>query len=409
MPADLATCRLCGATGQDEVFCDGCGALLPVAQPTEELATPQDGDPAAGLVRAAGPSAGEADTDSYLASAVGDQGPDAAPRPGAGLPEINRPYIPSRNPHLPDTPAAAHMHWRAQPLIVPVADPAHAGQLEVRPVLPGVPAPATHAVRGPDLADVATGPACPWCSMPNPLDRHFCRRCAMLLALRPEPAQLPWWRRMFAWGRRLWWRRHELPYAGQRPRLRRGFGRLARWLVIAAVVGLVLFAADTWAGAAVTNVKDHFAHRYPVFPSVVTASHSDPGRPVADLHDGYNNTWWGTGVAGDGDGVHVDATFDQPINLLDIMITPGAGVAQDVFTSQSRPESIEVSLLDANGGSTSTTITLADTPGPQAFAIQGSDVVRVRLTLESAYLAPQSSPPAEVAIAEVEFFASSGG
>jgi hypothetical protein len=230
----------------------------------------------------------------------------------------------------------------------------------------------------------------------------------MLLAVRPQSARLPWWRRMFEWFRHSGWRRRELPYAGQRPRLRRGPGRLARWVVLAVVVSLAAFAADTWAGAAVANVKDHFTHRYRVFPTTFNASHSDSAHPVRYLHDGYNNTWWGTGEAGDGAGVHIRATFDQPVNLLDIIVTPGAGVEPDAFTRQSCPESIEVTLRSANGSSTNTTITLADSPGPETFPIQGSGVVAVRLTLGSAYLA-QPSAGTEVAIAELEFFASSGG
>jgi len=378
MPAEeITTCRFCGTSGKDEVFCDGCGALLPVASSsaTDEPSGPRE-------------------TSTLVES--GQQPVPAAGEPATALDDT-----------FPRSPAT-DVHWRARPLVVPVADPAQAGQLaQITPVLPGVPEPAVPAVRGPET-DVATGPPCPWCSTPNPLDRHFCRRCAMLLALRPDPAHLPWWRRLFNWCRRFGWRRRELPFAGQRPRLRRGPGRLVRWLVLAAVVGLVVFAADTWAGAGVTNVKDHFAHRYEVFPSTFTASHSDSAHPVADLHDGYNNTWWGTGEAGDGAGAYVDATFDQQINLLDLIITPGAGVEADAFTSESRPESVKVTLLDANGNSTSTTITLDDSPGPETFAIQGNDVVSVRLTLESAYLA-ESQSATEVAIAEVEFFASSGG
>jgi hypothetical protein len=377
MPAeDTVTCGYCGAMGQNELFCDGCDAVLPTASAPamDEPSAPQE-------------------TDTVVESGAASETDAAASETDAAA---------SRD--LP-----ADVHWRARPLIVPVADPAQAGPLEhIAPVLPGMPEPGLHAVRGPDTDNVATGPPCPWCSTPNPLDRHFCRRCAMLLALRPDPAHLPWWRRLLRWCRRFDWRRRELPYAGQRPRLRRGSGRLARWLVLAVVVGLVAFAADTWAGAAVTNVKDHFAHRDPVFPTAFTASHSDPAHPVADLHDGYNNTWWGAGEAGDGAGQYIDGAFSQPINLLDIMITPGAGAEQDAFTAESRPESVKVTLVSANGSSTSTTITLADSPGPETFAIQGSGVVSVRLTLESAYLA-QSSSATEVAMAEIEFFASSGG
>lgn len=343
MPAEnIAACRVCGATGQDEVVCEGCGALLPaVSSPATE-------------------------TD------------------------------------LPDA------HSRARPLVIPVADPAQAGQAEqIKPMLPGVPEPAVPTVRGPDRDDVATGPPCPWCGAPNPLDRHFCLRCAMLLALRPDPARLPWWRRMLRWCRQRW-RGRKLPYAGQRPRLRHGYRRFARWLALAAAVSLAAITAGAWGGTAVTDVKDHFARRYQVFPTTLKASHSDPAHRAANLDDGFNNTWWGTGVVGDGAGVSVSAAFEQPVNLLDVIIIPGAGVEQDAFTAESRPESVKVTLLRANGSKTSTTITLADSPGPETFAIQGSDVESVRLTLQAAYLA-QSSSPTEVAIAEVEFFASGGG
>lgn len=387
MPADeMVTCSACGATGKDDVFCDGCGALLLNAAsppPADEPGPP----PAAGPVMAA------------------DSASSAPDSPGATT--LDFPAVTLDGPAAAPAPPADAYH-RARPLVVPVSDPAQAGQVaRVTPVLPGLPEPTRPVVRGPDTDGLMTGPPCPWCSTPNPLDRHFCRRCAMLLALRPDPDHLPWWRRMFTWCRGLLWRRRELPYAGQRPRLRRGSGRLGRWLVLAVVVGLVAFAADTWGGIAVTNVKDHFAHPYPV-PAAVTASHSDPAHPVADLDDTYNNTWWGTGEAGSGTGTYVTATFGQPVNLLDIIITPGAGIEQDAFTAQSRPESIKVTLTSASGSSTNTTITLADSPGPETFAIHGSGIASVRLTLESAYLA-QVPARTEVAIAETEFFASSGG
>lgn len=364
MPADA--CPSCGATGQQGAFCDDCGAPLPGAESVPEQIAALDADlPEEGL---------------------GDTAPlDTAPLP-------------------PDD-----VRSRARQLIVPVAGPVRAERPEQpAPVLPGVPEPAVPAVRGFGEGDLATGPPCPWCSTPNPPGRHFCRHCAMPLASGPAPLRLPWWRRMLGWYQSRWGRRRELPYAGQRPRLRRGADRLERWLVFAVVIGLVAGAADIWAGAAVTNVKDHFAHRFQVFPTSITASRSDPAHPASNLRDSFNNTFWGTGEAGDGAGVYVDAAFNQPVNLLDLIITGGAGVAQDAFTAQSRPESVKVTLLSAGGGSTSTTITLADSPGPQTFGIQGNGIVRIRFTLESAYLA-QPAPGTEVAIAELEFFASSGG
>jgi hypothetical protein len=46
-----------------------------------------------------------------------------------------------------------------------------------------------------------------------------------------------------------------------------------------------------------------------------------------------------------------------------------------------------VTLSSADGGSTSTTLTLPDSPEPETFAIHASDVTNIRFTLESAYLA----------------------
>jgi hypothetical protein len=220
----------------------------------------------------------------------------------------------------------------------------------------------------------------------------------MLLAEQPGgPARRPWWRRL------LDWRRREIPYAGQRPRLKMGPGQLFRWAVALVIAGAVAFAADTWGGTAVAGVEDHFAHPTITFASTVTASHSDPGHPVAKLHDGFNNTWWGTGETGDGSGVHVDATFAQPIDLLDLVITPGAGTSQQAFTAQSRPQTIDVTLTSADGSSTSTVLTLSDSPGAVPFAVHGNDITAIRFTIESAYLTSAGSN-SEVAIAEIEFF-----
>jgi hypothetical protein len=198
------------------------------------------------------------------------------------------------------------------------------------------------------------------------------------------------------------WRRREIPFAGQRPRLRRGPGQLVRWVVTLVIVGAVAGAAATWGGTAVAAVQDHFAH--PNFQPVttMTASSSDSGHPVANLHDGYNNTWWGDGETGDGTGVHVDATFAQPENLLDVIITPGAGLAQDTFTAQSSPQTLTMTMTTADGTTTSQTLSLHDSQGPQPFAVHGTDITKVRFTIDSVYQG--SSSRAEVAIAEIEFF-----
>lgn len=388
MPAATKTCVFCGATGQDGAFCDECGEKLPSApvavgeEPARERGSGDTWDipvmPSSdGRTLASGDrtTIPHGDQRSVSVSDVGDR----RPAPGSGSGD------------------------RARALIVPVGDPA-SGQPggTASPVLPGRPEPATPAVARVTEAEVsAGGRPCPWCGTPNPVDRHFCRRCAMSLAAKPDgPARRPWWRRL------LDWRRGEVPYAGQRPRLRGNPGRLVRWAVTLAVVGAVAIAAATWGGTAVTDVSDHFAGRSIVFANTVTASHSDPGHPAGMLHDSYYNTWWGAGESGTGSGVHVDASFNQPIDLLDIVITPGTGTTQDSFTAQSRPQTILVTLTNADGTATSTTVTIPDSPGAKTLAIHGGDVTGIRFTIESSYL-EAGGTRTEVAIAEIEFFAKS--
>ena len=385
MPSAAKTCGSCGATGQLGAFCDECGETLPdaaalapapsVAPIGEQPAWDAPDDDTLDLFPAESSSSGQTLFWDSLVSSASDR--QSAPVPDSGE--------------------------RARALIVPVEDPVAAGRVgtPASPVLPGRPEPvAPSAVRMPESDVPFGGQPCPWCTMPNPVDRHFCRRCAMSLAAQPGAVRRPWWRRL------LDWRHRPVPYAGQRPRLRRNPGQLARWIVTLAIAGVLVIAGVVWGGAAVAAVEDHFAHPSIVFASTVTASHSDPKHPVGNVHDSHNNTWWGTGETGDGSGVHVDAAFAQPIGLLDVVITPGAGISQDTFTAQSRPQTILVTLTNADGATTSSTLTLPDSPGPKTFAIHGSDVTSIRFTIESAYLA-STGQGTEVAIAEIEFFAKS--
>jgi hypothetical protein len=301
---------------------------------------------------------------------------------------------------LPTTaPVPDDSRERAQALIVPVSDPA--AKAEAPPVLPGRPEPARPSVvLMPETEDVTGGRPCPVCSALNPVDRHFCRRCAALLAAPPRPVRRSWWRRLLDWVAR----RRQIPYAGQRPRLHRNRGRLLRWAATLAVAGVAAYAADAWGATAIASVEDHFTRPTIVFATTVSATRSDPAHPIANIHDGFNNTFWGTGETGTSAGVQVDATFGQPIDLLDIVITPGAGVTQDAFTSESSPQTIAVTVTSADGSSTTSTVTLPDSPGPDTFGIHGTDITTITFTIESAFLASDSSN-AEVAIAEIEYFA----
>lgn len=293
---------------------------------------------------------------------------------------------------------------RARALLVPVDAPVTRAERIAGPVAPARPEPALPvSARMPENDPGTGGAPCPFCSTLNPAGLHFCRRCAMSLADRPgTPAvRLSWWRRMLGRDAR------EVLYAGQRPRLGRNPGRLTRWLTALAVVIILAVVGGVWGPDAVNGVEDHFAHPSITYASTVTASRSDPHHPASMLHDGYSNTWWGAGVTGPGTGTSLTATFNQPIDLLDVIITPGAGVQENAFVQQNRPEQVQVTLTDSGNTSTTSVISLADSPGPATFAIHGTDITSIRFTIESSYLAGPAGANAECAISEIEFFSKS--
>jgi hypothetical protein len=305
-------------------------------------------------------------------------------------------------------PTTISQEERARALIVPVAD-AQPTPDTVPAVQPGLPEPKVpSSVAMPEEERIVGGTPCPWCATPNPEGRHFCRRCAMPMSRAQETVD----RRRAWWWRLLYQRERELPYIGQRPRIRRGPGRLVRMVAQAAIVLIVIVAAIVWGPSAVTNIEDHFATPVWRAATTVTASSQDDfGYPATKLIDQGNNTWWEDGLPSAGNGTDngagqwVQASFDTPLNLLDVMITPGASVTQSTFDEQASPHTVMMTLTDTNGKSSSQLITLADGPGPQPFSIHGNNIVTVRFTIESAYPASAAqSPNPEIAITELEFF-----
>ncbi|MEV7016609.1 carbohydrate-binding protein [Streptomyces sp. NPDC093991] len=225
-------------------------------------------------------------------------------------------------------------------------------------------------------ADAEGGVPCPWCSTLNRPERHFCSRCAMSMSRGEDaPQRLPWWRRMFAD------RTAEPAWAGERPRLRRGFGRVWNWAVAAVVIGLVV-ALVMNLGTMIQATRDHFAKRAPVGPSAVKASRSYTGHGAGLAFDKLNNTWWGPGISQAAEGEWLEVTFDQPTRLLDLVITPGTSTRAD-------------------GEKITRTLTLDQSAGGQRRSFRVGEVTAVRFVLRSAYGA---GPEKQVAIAEIEFF-----
>ena len=288
---------------------------------------------------------------------------------------------------------------RARQLLVPVADPEPrpAAEPSVAPVLPGRPAPQRpQTVRAPGEELGANGGIpCPWCSTRNRPDRHFCTRCAMPMAGEAQtPGRLPWWRRLFGAGSR------ESPWAGDRPRLRRTFDRVLTWLGAAIVLTLLIVLGFN-IPKGVQATKDHFSKRAAVEPDTWSASRSYPGHKPDLAGDKLNNTWWGPGVSETGEGQWLQAKFDVPTRLLDLIITPGVSTRPDQISQSARPHRLEALITLSNGKTTKRQVTLDPGAGGQRIPFRVGTVSSVRFTIESA---SGTSSKKQVAIAEIEFF-----
>jgi hypothetical protein len=207
------------------------------------------------------------------------------------------------------------------------------------------------------------------------------------------PAHRPWWRRV------LDSRNQETPWAGDRPRLRRGFGRIMNWVVGALVLAL-LITVGLHVGEGVAAVRDHFAKRAPVGPDSVKASRSFPGHKPDLVFDKFNNTWWGPGVTGSGEGQWIEARFDQPTRLLNVIFTSGVSARANQLTESALPNRIEARITMADGKKKTRFLTLDQSAGAQPRAFRVGEVTAVRFIIRSAY---QASPEKQVAIAEIEF------
>ncbi|MGW4560902.1 NADase-type glycan-binding domain-containing protein [Streptomyces sp. NPDC004561] len=303
-------------------------------------------------------------------------------------------------PGPPPAPLSDTMNHRARQLLVPVTDPRQraAESPSVAPVLPGRPAPqrpqVVHAP-GEELG-AGGGTPCPWCATPNRPDRHFCARCAMPMTREEQAAGVrrPWWRRM------LDFRNRETPWAGERPRLRRTLDRVLSWLGAAIVLTLLVVLAFN-IPTGVQAAEDHFAKRASVAPDSVAASRSYQGHPAKLAFDKWNNTWWGPGVSGSGEGQWIEAKFTQPTRLLDLIITPGVSTHADQLQKEALPHRLKATVTDDKGKTVTRELTLDQSVGGQRIPFRVGAVTSVRFTVESAYFPAANK---QVAIAEIEFF-----
>ncbi|MFF0073998.1 NADase-type glycan-binding domain-containing protein [Streptomyces sp. NPDC005494] len=408
-PRHCAECGTPSTPGQS--FCDGCGAVLSWTPSSREREAGAAGrQPGADTPGAAGSGPGP-DTSADAEPGAGNTDPVREPVRADAPPVTPEeeddtltsiPAVSATQPSPQAVPAAAtpdpDASARARALLVPVADrSAPAPVPEVAPVLPGVPAAARPHVQAPsgEPADEA-GPPCPWCEVGNRPDRHFCRRCGMSLAERPgaPEARRPWWRRMLNAGDR------PTPWAGERPRLRRGIGRIFTWVAYGLALGLVIYAAFN-VGTAWNAARDHFAKRAQISPDSAEASRSFKGHEPKALFDKVNNSWWGPGVSQSAEGEWVEASFLEPTRLLDVLITSGISTKPADLSEAALPHRVDAVITTADGRKTTRHIKLDQVSGPQQRKFRAQNVVSVRFIIRSAF---NVGTDKQVSIAEIEFF-----
>jgi hypothetical protein len=208
------------------------------------------------------------------------------------------------------------------------------------------------------------------------------------------PGRLPWWRRLFGSGNR------ETPWAGERPRLRRTFAHVLTWLGAAIVVTLLIVLGIN-VPKGVQAAEDHFSKRAAVEPDSWSASRAYAGHKAGLVGDKLNNTWWGPGVSESGQGQWIQAKFEEPTRLLDLIITPGVSTRPDQISQSARPHRLEATITLSNGRTTTRKITLDPGSGGQRIPFRVGTVSSVRFTIKSA---TGTSSKKQVAIAEIEFF-----
>ncbi len=240
---------------------------------------------------------------------------------------------------------------------------------------------------------------CRNCRVGNVATRKFCRACGTPLAAPVAAAKLPWWRRL--WSRLTGRGRHD---AGTRRKVR----NRSRWfapvvsvvvLALAVVAAWTVLPTRTYLERAMTSVRDRTAKHVPITPVALRASSSLRGTTPELVSDGVSNRYWSPsrGPAGQ----WIEAGFDRPVRLLELVVTSGVSADKEKFLTQGRPRDVTVTLTGEDRKVTTKPIVVQDQPGPQTFAMKVSDVVQVRLTIASGY---GTEARTRCAIGELEFF-----
>jgi hypothetical protein len=420
----VIVCKRCGnhnPAGDD--FCGSCGAFLEwegerIAEEVVEV--PAELPPPSGLV-------------TRIKQAVMGDGPSLPPpAPAAATATATTATTAAPAPLQPPSPTAAVQPTSIAAALVaktPQAVPptsrqpeAQAPSAAVARPKPQVKQPPTRTINPGDLV-------CGSCGEPNSAERNFCRRCGTSLA-EVVPVKQKWWKRSGGDKKS----KVAAAQAGERPMvaggkggdmakgakrgarkvkggLFGGFANIRRVLALLAIIGI-------GTGMAVPGLRSTIMDKGgDIFKSVKNkinpsftqvspddtlsiASSAAPGHEATMIADGASNTYWV--AAPDATEASATVTFAPPTKLVKVLITPGDQEKKEDFKAQPRPKDMFIEALDAAGTTLKTAqITLEDKADPQKFDFSASDVVSVRVSVQSCY----PDPALRVCgITEVEFF-----
>jgi len=406
----LIVCERCGSHNADgENFCGACGAFLewegapatpvspapvtPTLPPEPPVTTPPVSKPPVSKPPVTTTTAPVTTTPPVTATPINTAATTSGPAP---RPPSDWPSPPSDDPPPRTAPVADTPPTNGTPTNGTEAE--RKGPRAVKPseATRRRPTPTTTPTDEPPPA--AGDLICGQCGAGNDPSRRFCRRCgASLLEAKvaPKPA---WWRRLLA---RLRGRRYEAGYRRQVRQPVRIHGRVIFILMLAALILLAALPGRPYILAGSEVVKDRIRPHVRVTPIRAYASSSAPNAGPERIIDNVSNQFWAPAATGPAEGQWVEVDLPEPTRVLDLVIHTGISADRKQFNTQARPREVEITFRSENRKETRKVIRLGDETGKQEFQVRASRVVRIRITLRSAYGA---LPNRRVALAEVEIF-----
>ena len=235
---------------------------------------------------------------------------------------------------------------------------------------------------------------CPSCGVGNPAQRRFCQACAAPLQAGTVTPQ-PWWVRLRT---RLTGRSRYAAGERRQHRVARSTRRLLKMTAALCLAAVLAVVGRPLAQRLIAELRDETRAHVPLSPDGFYASPWLPDSPPNNVCDGATNEYWAP--SGPAPGAWVEVSFNLPVRLLDILVTPGVSIVQEQFLAHARPHELTVVATARDGRTITRRLDLRDQPGPQTFAFESPQTVRVRFVVRSTF-GPTGSP--SVAIGELEF------